>query len=120
MADHRRQLPAAVARARLRRNGLGPVSAVREALRWAPLVAIAVVLRDRGDLVAGACFVVVALTVRKHPFLSAVAAVLFVWLGHVRYIFAVDGAVYRLLWVALIGAVFQMIGNRPPRPESVV
>ena len=96
------------------------MSAVREALRWAPLVAIAVVLRDRGDLVAGACLVVVAITVRKHPFLSAVAAVLFVWLGHVRYIFVIDGAAYRLLWVALIGAVFQMIGNRPPRPESVV
>jgi hypothetical protein len=83
-------------------------------------VAIAIALGNRDGLVAAACLVVVALTVRKHPFLSVFAAVLFVWLGHVRYIVVLDGAAYRLLWGTLIGAVFQVIRNRPPRLTRVV
>ena len=93
---------------------------VRLFLRWAPLVAIAIGLWRLDGWIAAASFAGVALMVRKHIVLAAVAAVLLVWLAHVPYIVMIEGAAYGLLWVPLIGAAFQLIVDRPPRPASVV
>jgi Clp amino terminal domain, pathogenicity island component len=96
------------------------MTVVKQLLRWSPLVAIAIELGHLYGWVAAASFIGIAFTIRKYGFISVIAAVLLVWLGHVRYTVMLEGAAYRLLWVTFIDAVFRITRNRPPRLASVV